>query len=501
MIVFCPRYAVLAMATGLIALTAFSFSASAQPNTDNVRLGMQLEPPHLDPTSNAAEAIDSVTYGNIFEGLTHIDGNGAVTPSLATDWEISQDGLVYIFNLKPGVRFHDGTDFEATDVVFSLDRARAEESVNAQKALFEQIKSVKAIEPLKVKVTLKRPTGQFLFNLGLGDASMVAPESAANNATNPIGTGPYTIGTWVRGARLELEANKDYHGAAPAIQKAFIIFITDANAALNAILAGDLDAFPGFPAPEALELVQKDPRFDVVVGTTEGETILSTNNARAPFDDVRVRQAMAHAINRDELIEGAQFGFGTPIGTHFAPHHPFYLDLTTQYEFNLDKARALLAQAGHADGIEATLKLPPTTYARRSGELIASQLRRVGIQLDLINVEWAQWLDEVFQKTDFDLSIVAHTEPFDIGIYARETYYFNYDNARFKELNTQLVAAIDPEIQKKLAQQMQQILADDAVNGFLFQLAKTGVWHKDLKGYRSNAPIAAQPIGELGWQQ
>ena len=158
------------------------------------------------------------------------------------------------------------------------------------------------------------------------------------------------------------------------------------------------------------------------------------NNARAPFDDIRVREAVAHAIDRQAIIDGAMFGYGTPIGSHFAPHNPAYVDLTALSAYDPEKSKALLAEASLADGFKTTLTLPPPSYARRGGEILASQLRAVGIDAEIINVEWAQWLEQVFKGKDFDLTIVSHTEPMDIEIYARPDYYFGYDDPVMRAL-------------------------------------------------------------------
>jgi len=464
-------------------------------------MGMVLEPPHLDPTAGAAAAIDEVVYANVFEGLTRIDRDGAVQPALAESWAVSDDGLTYRFNLHDGVTFHDGTPLTAADVVFSLERARADDSVNAQKALFEPIESVAADGDDSVVVTLKRPTGGFLFNLGWGDAVIVSPQTAADNKSTPIGTGPFKFRRWVKGDRVELE-RYDGHWAPPAkLPEATFKFISDPAAAAAAMLAGDVDAFANFPAPETLAQFEADPRFKVVIGSTEGETILATNNARPPFDDIRVRRAMAHALDRDAVILGAMFGYGTPIGSHFAPHHPAYVDLTGRYPHDLDAARALLAEAGYPDGFEATLKLPPPSYARRGGEIVAADLAKIGIRLELIPVEWAQWLEQVFTNKDYDLTIVSHTEPMDIGIYARDDYYFNYNNPAFKALMAGLAAETDEAGRYEILGEAQRMLAEDAVNGFIFQLAKHGVWNDKLGGLWENSPVQANDLTEVEWTE
>ncbi|MEM9975400.1 MAG: ABC transporter substrate-binding protein [Pseudomonadota bacterium] len=487
----------LALSAAALALAA----GGAFAQQTSITIGMQLEPPNLDPTGGAAAAIDEVVYANVFEGLTRYQADGSIAPALAASWEISEDGLEYTFTLHEGVTFHDGSALTAEDVQFSLDRARAEDSTNAQKALFAGISAVEVIDDLTVKITLSSPNGGFLTNLAWGDAVIVAPESIADAATTPIGTGPFRFREWVQGDRVELEANPDYWGEAPALTEATFKFISDPTAAFAAMMAGDIDAFPAFPAPETLVQFEADPRFELLIGSTEGETILSTNNQSEALSDIRVRQALAHAINRQEIIDGAMFGYGTPIGTHFAPHHPDYVDLTAQSEYDPDKARALLAEAGHGNGLTLSLKLPPPSYARRGGEIIAAQLREVGIETEISNLEWAQWLEEVFRGKDFDLTIVSHTEPMDINIYGRPDYYFQYDKPEFQELMADLDIATDPVERSDILQAAQQMIADDYVNGYLFQLARTGVANAAIEGLWLNAPTQANDLTAVRWTE
>ncbi len=480
---------------------AFSLTATTALAQDSITVAIQLEPPNLDPTGGAAQAIDSVLYANVFEGLTRFDADGAIIRGLAQSWDISEDGLVYTFNLAAGVTFHDGTAMDAEDVKFSLDRARAEESTNAQKGLFEGITDVTVVDPLTVQITLAQPNGNFLFNMAWGDAVIVAEESIADIAANPIGTGPFTFTDWVQGDRIELTRNPDYWGEAPALESATFRFISDPTAAFAAVMAEDVDAFIGFPAPENLPQFEADPRFQVLVGNTEGETILSTNNKMPPFDNPLVREAVAHAIDRQAIIDGAMFGLGTPIGTHFAPHNPAYLDLTSKSPFNPDRARELLAEAGFTDGFTTTLKLPPPSYARRGGEIIAAQLRDVGIETEITNLEWAQWIEEVFTNKDFGLSIVSHTEPMDIGIYANPDYYFQYDNPEFQALMEELNGTTDPDARTTLMNEAQTIIADDYVNGYLFQLAVATVAKAELQGLWVNQPTAAVDLTGVSWAE
>lgn len=484
------------------ALAAAALAAGmgmAEAKTDII-VGMQLEPPHLDPTSAAAGAIDSVLYSNVFEGLTRFMSDGSVVPGLAESWEISGDGTVYTFKLRAGVKFHDGTDFTADDVKFSLDRARAEDSQNAQKALFAGITDVAVIDPLTVQVTLGAPNGAFLFNMAWGDAVIVAPESIDTIKTNPVGTGAFQFANWVQGDRIDLVKNPAYWGTPAKLERATFKFISDPTAAFAAVMAEDVHAFAGFPAPENLPQFDADPRFQVLVGSTEGETILSTNNKMPPFDNLMVRKALAHAIDRQAIIDGAMFGYGTPIGTHFAPHNPDYVDLTAQSAYDPEQAKKLLAEAGFPDGFKTTLKLPPPSYARRGGEIIAAQLRAVGIEAEISNLEWPQWLEQVFRGKDYGLTIVSHTEPADINIYARPEYYFQYDNPAFQTLMADLTNTTDPAARSAMLKTAQTIIADDYVNGYLFQLAALSVANAKIDGLWANAPTQATDLTAVYWK-
>ncbi|MFG6564338.1 ABC transporter substrate-binding protein [Sulfitobacter sp. 1A13421] len=484
-----------------VASAALVAAATTALAKDDITVAMQLEPPHLDPTSAAAGAIDSVLYTNVFEGLTRFMGDGSVVPGLAESWEISEDGLTYTFNLREGVTFHDGTTMDAEDVKFTLDRINAEDSANAQKALYSAISEVNVIDPQTVEVKLSEPNGNMLFNLAWGDAVIVAPESVETIKQTPIGTGAFKFENWNQGDKITLTRNEDYWGEAPALASATFKFISDPTAAFASVMAEDVDVFTGFPAPENIPQFEADPRFQVLIGSTEGETILSINNQREPFDNVKVREAVAHAIDRQAIIDGAMFGYGTPIGTHFAPHNPDYVDLTEMSSYDPEKSKALLAEAGFPDGFETTLHLPPPSYARRGGEIIAAQLAEVGIKAQITNVEWAQWLETVFKGKDFGLSIVSHTEPMDINIYANPDYYFQYDNAEFQSLMTEFNKTADPAARSEMLAKAQRIIAEDYVNGYLFQLAFPTIAKAGVEGLWVNAPTQATDLTGVSWAE
>ena len=479
--------------TSLLLTLAASFVGVVKAETSKniLRVGVQLEPPNLDPTQGAAAAIDEVVYANIFEGLTGVAPNGDIIPRLAERWTVRDGGRRYRFYLRRGVRFHDGTLFDAEDVKFTFDRARAPQSANAQKSLFEPISSIDIIDPHTVDILLHEPVGLFLTHLAWGDAVIVAAESAVTNATTPIGAGPFKFSRWRRGVAVDLVKYEEYWGAPAALDGVSFKFIPDPSAAFAALMSDEVDGFPNYPAPENLQQFTAIDRFNVSVGTSEGETILAINNGAPPFDDVRVRKALNHAIDKRAVIDGAMFGYGAPIGSHFSPHHPAYIELSNRYAYDVDKAKALLAAAGYPDGFQTTLKLPPPSYARRGGEVVAAQLEAIGVKVRIENLEWAQWLEQVFSNKNYELTIVSHTEPLDVDIYARDDYYFQYANPEYKQLIAALSRAAGAEERNALFRKAQQQLSDDAVNVFLFQGPKLAVWRDGVEGVWKNAPVQA----------
>jgi peptide/nickel transport system substrate-binding protein len=423
-----------------------------------------------------------------------------VQPKLALGWDVSEDGLTYIFHLKPGVRFHDGTLFDAAVAKFSLDRIIAPSSINPQRSRFRAVRAVEVLDPLTLRVLLKQRSGGLLQSLAFGSAVMVSPLSAAGNALHPIGTGPFRFLRWRRGDSITLERNPDFQGVPAMLDQVTFKFITDPTAAFAALMAGDVDAFANYPAPESFAQFAADPRFAVFTGTTEMETVLGLNERSGPLHNVLVRRAISYALDRRAIIDGAMFGYGTPIGSHFPPANPAYIDLTGVYPHDVTKAKQLLAAAGYPDGFALSLKLPPPSYARRGGEIVAAQLAQIGIRVRIENLEWAQWLDQVYTRHDFDMSIVGHAEPLDYDIYARDDYYFGYSDPDFKALIAALDDSVEPNKRTELLHQIQRKLATDAVNGFLFQYPRLDIWNTHLHGIEFNNVLGVVDVSRAHFE-
>ena len=495
------RRRTLAQAAALLALPIPFTDALAQRAKDVVVLGMVLEPTSLDPTTAPSAAIGEVVHYNVLEGLTKINASGAVSALLATDWTSDPDGKSYTFGLRKGVKFQDGTPFDADAVKFSFERAKADGSTNkAKKGVFDNISSIATPDPHRVILTLNNPDATLPFRLGENTAVILSPKSAASASTQPIGTGPFKFDSWQKGSAITLVRWDGYRDlAAIKLKRVTFRFINDNAAQVAALLAGDIDGMPRFGAVQNLAQLQADKRFVVEIGSTAGKGMLAINNKKKPLDDVRVRRALMHAIDRKAFIDGVLEGLAKPIGSHAAPTDVGYVDLTGLYAFNPDKARALLKEAGVSTPLNLTLTLPPPSYARKGGEVVAAMLAKVGINAKIENVEWAQWLAGPF-KGNFDLTIINHVEPLDYMQYANPAYYWGYDSKVFNEIAKKRAEAARGRQQVQLYGDIQRQIANDAVNAFLFNPSQVSVARRGLKGLWASSPVSANDMSQVGWQ-
>jgi len=485
--------------TAAAATATLPVISHAQRKKDAIVLAMALEPPGLDPTAGAASAIAEIVQYNIFETLTKINSDGTVSPLLAESWEVSPDLKTYTFKLKKGVKFQNGEPFNASAVKFSFERAGSEKSTNKDKRTFASMDSVAAVDDYTVVILNKALDPDFLFLMGQATAIIVEPKSADTNATKPVGTGPFQLDNWAKGSSVSLKKWPGFRNAATIkLNKATFRFISDPAAQVAALLAGDVDAFPRV-TPRSVPQFKNNPKFQVVVSGSRAKTILAINNKKKPLTDVRVRRAIAAAIDRKAVIEGAGDGYGAPIGSHYVPGALGYVDTTGVNPFNVEKARALLSEAGVKTPLELTLTLPPPPYARQGGEVIAAQLAKIGIVAKIENVEWAQWLSGTYANKNYDLTIISHVEPFDLGNFAKPGYYWGYESPKFNELFDRIQNSPRPADRAKLLGDAQRMIANDAVHAFLYQPQWITVANKNIRGLWKDMPVFVNDLSALSW--
>ncbi len=485
-----------------LALLLSSTAPVFAQDTNAVTFVQAVEPQGLDPTVSSPVAAGQVTWQNVFEGLVAIDRDGRIVPQLATEWTISEDGLTYTFKLRDGVSFQNGVAFDATTAKFTLERIIGEASTNGQKANYTAISAIDAPDAGTLVLTLSARNADLLYWLGYPAAVMVEPSSAPTNGTDPVGTGPFKVTEWRKGDRVIMAAWDGYWDDAPALKTVTARFIGDAQAQAAALQSGQVDIVGDLDAPELFEQFVANDAFKTVAGAGEMEIVAGMNNAKPPFNDLRVRQAMMMAVDRPSLIEAVSSGYGTPIGSHFSPANPFYEDLTALFPYNPEKAKELLAEAGYADGFSFDFKVPTRAYAQRSAEILQAFFSQIGVTANIQSSDFpATWIQDVFKDTNYDMTIIGHAEPLDIGIYARDKYYFNYDNPELKTEMGVIAAATDEATREAGYRKAQEVLANDLPALFLFSYPKLGVWKAGLDGVWENGPVPANDMTDVRWAQ
>ena len=460
------------------------------------------EPPGLDLTATPASATAGVVLYNVQECLVKVDAHGKLVPWLAERWHTA-DNRNYTFFLKKGVRFHNSRELKAADVKFVIERAMNPETKHPYPQYYAAIGDIIVKDDYTITFSLKTPSANFLLNLAR-QGSVIYPREAVDTLKSaPVGTGPFTLADWVRGDKIVLKRNPEYHvKGLPKVDQVTFRFIADPNAALAALKAGDIDASLFGLGPEHVAELRKDPRFEVTVGETTNDVIMAMNNGKKPFSDVRVRRAITYGINRPEVVKLAMFGLGRVIGSNVDPLNPYFVDLANAMPYDPARAKKLLAEAGYPNGFDAVLKVAPQYYYTvRSGEVIVEQLAKIGVRVKIEQIEWGQWLSRVWKEADYDLTIIGHAEAWDIANYANPKYYFRYDSAKFQDLFKKSEVTLDDKARRDLYVQMQKMLVEDAPAVFLFIHPRLVVAKKGVTGIWKDLPIPSADLSEVGWSK
>jgi peptide/nickel transport system substrate-binding protein len=421
----------------------------------------------------------------VYEGLVRVDQEGEIQPLLAEDWTVSEDRLTYDFTLREGVTFSNGEPFEAEDVKFSIERVKSDAWTISIKSGMDVVQSVEVVSPTEVRVTLSRPSNRWLYAMTTRIGAMFSRNGVGDLANDPVGTGPYDVAEWTRGDSIVLEAREDYWGEPPAMDTVTLRYFDDPTALNNALLTEGIDVIGTVQAPESLEQFVGDDRFQVIEGTTNGEVTLSMNNSRPPLSDVRIRQAIRHAIDHEALLETAWAGYGTLIGAPVPPSDPWYEDLTDVAEYDPDRARQLLSEAGTPE-VTLAFRIPNLPYAVASAQVVQSQLAEVGITANIETLEFpARWLEVVLRGADYDMSIVSHVEPRDITNYGNPNYYFRYNNPQVQQLLAEADSG-DEQQQVEAMQEVARTISEEAAADWLFLQPNLIVADADVRGLPEN---------------
>ena len=457
------------LATGALLLTACSAEQTPAPTTSavadpdaSVALRLVSEPGNLDIRETAGAALDQLLIDNVYQGLVSRTAEQDIVPALASDYEVSPDGLTYTFTVREGVVFHDGQPLTPQDVVWSLTQVRDTASYR-DSARLAAVTGI-AANGQDVVLTLAAPDSSLLWNL-TGRAGLVLKEGdTTDRKTAANGTGPFTLASWKQGDSVTLARFADYWGDPAGAAEVVFAYIPETQAALNAALAGEVDVVTGFDA-NLTEQIEANGDFTVEVGASTDKGTLAMNADEGPLADVKVRQAIRQAIDHDAIVEALGAG-----QTQYGPIpelDPGYEDLAELVPHDPDAARELLAEAGYDDDLELSLTLP-SFYGTTVSQILVSNLHDVGITLQVNAVEFSSWLNDVYMNGDYELSFVLHTEARDFENWANPDYYFGYDDAEVQELFAQSLAATDEAEAADLLAEAARIVSEDHAADWLY---------------------------------
>lgn len=469
--------------------------------TNSVIIGSYSDIDNLDPHFTASSKSYEVNL-NIYDTL--IDYNNSTNefiPSLAEKWTISEDGLNYTFNLRNGVKFHNGEELKANDVVFSLNRIKQ----SPFKGQFAQdISMVTALDEYTVQITLNSPTASFLLNAALwldilNEKAVI--EYGDDYGNNPVGTGPYQFVSHKIGQNVVLKRFDDYFNQLPQIKDVEYKIITDQNTALIALETGDVDFLSNI-LPIAKQSVDKNPKLSLLEYETTTLFSIQMNNSVAPFDNVLVRKAINYALNKEEIIQMSIEGAGSVANSLFNKQVFGYSENIKGYNQDIEKAKKLLLDAGYSEGFEITLKT--VELASKEAQIIQEQLRNIGITVNIELLEMNALLQDLMTG-NYTLGLMKNSVGLDADAYA--VFYHSasqlnigkYNNPRVDELFTQGKITLDKKERLKIYEELAQIIEDDAAIAPVYFEIQYMVGHKDLKinNIHSSGYIK---IADMSWQ-
>lgn len=472
-------------------LAACSPSATPSSTAEPVRtlsVGATLEPASMDPWHNAAASIPQVLLYNVYETLVKVDAEGDIKPLLAQAWEVSPDQLTYTFHLNAAAKFASGGAVNGEAVVANINRMKSDAKLTATlKAQLAVVDSAEAPEASKVVITLTHPTAMWLYDMSSTLGMILDPAATADLNTASAGSGPYAVKAHNQGQSVVLAKNSGYWANPARFDEVTFRYFSDPNAMNAAMLGGDLDVISNLQAPDALSQFADTSQYQTISGTTNGEVVLGLNHQTKALSKLEVRQALTLAVDRKALMDTVWNGQGTLIGSMAVPTDPWYEDLSGTKAYDPDKAKQLLKDAGYENKLSLQLRVPVIPYAVKSAQFVASQLRDVGVKVTIEELEFSRWLDEVFLKGDYDLTIVAHVEARDLGKFTDPAYYWHYDSSKFKQLFTAADQATSEEAALQGMKAAVKYLADDCAAIWLFALPNLVITKSTISGVAQNA--------------
>ncbi len=497
------RTLLLLLCVGLLVVAGFQPSAAQTSGPrygGTLRAGMQTDPVGLDPHLTTATSSRNMME-NVYDTLVFYSADGRFVPGLAESWKASQDGLVWTFNLRRNVKFHNGRPMTAEDVVYTINRIRDPRTRAPRAGDFADVESVSAPDPYTAVFKLKKPYSPLIAKLSSSVWGAIVPREVVERDgdlhTNPTGTGPFRFIGYTPQQRLVLVRNGDYWGfdetgrRLPYLDRIEFVFFPDAIARTTALRTGTVDFIEYVPSSE-VRVLRADPNVEVLGGPSANFRAIYINNAVAPFNNVKVRQAMAWSVNRKEIIDTALFGVGgiDATGSVIPPGNFYALAKNVYDKPDIERAKRLLAEAGHPNGIDAELYVTSTyDFLRTPAEVIQAQMAKSGIRLRIVAADWSVYLPTVFAKR-YVLTILGTSGQVDPDDYVFNNFrtgdarnYVNFSDPVFDKLAEERQTVSGEAQRKRIYDQAQLRLQEMVPMVFLFHSTTYEAVRKSVQGF------------------
>lgn len=460
--------------------------AETHPNEITVGIAQDLDE-SLDPHKAVAAGTKEVMF-NVFEGLMKPTPEGDLIPAVAEKYEISDDQLTYTFTIRDGIKFHNGETVTAGDVVNSITRCIEpyEADVLAVEPL-SSVEKVTSVDERTVQIRLKEPNTEFLAYLTLA----ILPAEYDGQDTAPVGTGPFKFVSRAAQDNIVLERFEDYWGEKAYLDKVTYKIIENADSILMSLQSGAVDLFAHLTSTQVAQLGDD---FNIEEGTMNLVQAMYLNNAVEPFDNVKVRQALCHAVDRQQILDLAFDGYGSLIGSSMYPAFGKYFDesLTNYYPHDVEKAKALLAEAGYPDGFSMTITVPSNYQPHiDTAQVIVEQLKEVGIKAEILPVTWESWLNDTYIGRQFQATVVGVDASTMTARALLERFtstagnnFINYNSPLYDSLFVKATSSGGDEAQTQFYKEMEADLTKNAANVYIQDLADLVAVRKGLTGVR-----------------
>lgn len=491
----------LLMLTLAIALTGCSGGKSEGNSTSgdkkSIVVGIQQDLDSLDPHLAVAAGTKEVLF-NIFEGLVKPDEKGNLVPAVASDCQVSKDGKVYTFTLREGVKFHNGKEVTAEDVKYSIERNAGKLDEELIISRFSNIEAVNVKDASTVEVVLTEPDTELIAYMTVA----IIPADYDKQATDPVGTGPFKFESYTVDTSFKVSRNDEYWGEKPDLEQVEFKIVSNTDSVLLDLKGGSIDIYPYLTDDQAKELSSK---FNIEVGNTNLVQGLFLNNENKYFSNKLVRQALYYATNRTEIREIVSGGNGSIIGSFMFPGLGRYFnsDVIDKYDYNIEKAKALLGEAGYPDGFEFTVRIPNNyQFHISTGEILVEQLKKIGVTAKVELIDWSVWLDEVYANRKFDATIIGFDStlaPNDLMrrfVSDNDKNMCNYSNEEYDKFYKKALATTDDDEKIECYKKLQEILAEDAASIFIQDPPLLVAVNKKISGYKFY-PVYVQDMSTL----